>query len=76
MIEMTPAWRAADAIGSTGLSTPVEDSWCAHTTVAGRGSCWKLVQVLRHEINNSLAPIKSIAESLRRQMRREPLAVD
>ena len=36
----------------------------------------RLVQVLRHEINNSLAPIKSIAESLRLQMRREPLATD
>ncbi len=36
----------------------------------------RLVQVLRHEINNSLAPIKSIAESLRLQMRREPLPAD
>ena len=36
----------------------------------------RLVQVLRHEINNSLAPIKSIAESLRLQMRREPLPTD
>ncbi len=36
----------------------------------------RLVQVLRHEINNSLAPIKSIAESLRLQMRREPLATE
>ncbi len=36
----------------------------------------RLVQVLRHEINNSLAPIKSIAESLRLQMRRQPLPVD
>jgi nitrogen fixation/metabolism regulation signal transduction histidine kinase len=32
----------------------------------------RLVRVLSHEINNSLAPIKSIAESLQSQLAREP----
>ncbi|MCI0352648.1 MAG: ATP-binding protein [Acidobacteriales bacterium] len=32
----------------------------------------RLVRVLGHELNNSLAPIKSIAESLRDLLRREP----
>ena len=32
----------------------------------------RLVRVLSHEINNSLAPIKSIAESLQSMMRRAP----
>lgn len=38
---------------------------------------WKrLVRVLGHEINNSLAPIKSISASLRQIMEREPRAPD
>lgn len=36
----------------------------------------RLVQVLRHEINNSLAPIKSLADSLRMLVKREPMAPD
>lgn len=36
----------------------------------------RLVRVLGHEINNSLAPIKSIAGSLDRLIRREPLPED
>jgi two-component system nitrogen regulation sensor histidine kinase NtrY len=36
----------------------------------------RIVRVLSHEINNSLAPIKSIARSLRRVIRREPRAPD
>lgn len=36
----------------------------------------RLVQVLRHEINNSLAPIHSIADSLRSLMLRDPRPVD
>jgi nitrogen fixation/metabolism regulation signal transduction histidine kinase len=36
----------------------------------------RLVQVLRHEINNSLAPIKSLADSLRMLIKREPLPGD
>ena len=36
-------------------------------------SAWqRLARVLSHEINNSLAPIKSIAESLRSQLGRDP----
>jgi signal transduction histidine kinase len=34
------------------------------------------VRVLSHEINNSLAPIKSIARSLQRVLKREPRAPD
>ena len=34
----------------------------------------RLVRVLGHELNNSLAPIKSIAGSLETMVRREPLA--
>jgi two-component system nitrogen regulation sensor histidine kinase NtrY len=38
---------------------------------------WKrLIQVLRHEINNSLAPINSLADSMRMLVRREPLPID
>lgn len=38
---------------------------------------WKrLVQVLRHEINNSLAPIHSLAGSLRRMLARHPRPPD
>lgn len=38
---------------------------------------WKrLVRVLGHEINNSLAPIKSISASLRQMMDREPRPAD
>ena len=38
---------------------------------------WKrLVRVLGHELNNSLTPIRSIAESLTRLVSREPLAAD
>jgi nitrogen fixation/metabolism regulation signal transduction histidine kinase len=38
---------------------------------------WKrLVRVLSHEINNSLAPIRSMSESLRRQLDREPRPPD
>jgi nitrogen fixation/metabolism regulation signal transduction histidine kinase len=36
----------------------------------------RIVRVLSHEINNSLAPIKSIARSLQRVLRREPRAPD
>jgi two-component system, NtrC family, nitrogen regulation sensor histidine kinase NtrY len=36
-----------------------------------RGAWQRLVRVLSHEINNSLTPIKSIAESLRAQLARE-----
>jgi two-component system, NtrC family, nitrogen regulation sensor histidine kinase NtrY len=36
----------------------------------------RIVRVLSHEINNSLAPIKSIARSLQRVIRREPRAPD
>lgn len=36
----------------------------------------RIVRVLSHEINNSLAPIKSIARSLQRVLRREPRASD
>jgi two-component system, NtrC family, nitrogen regulation sensor histidine kinase NtrY len=36
----------------------------------------RLVQVLRHEINNSLAPIRSIADSLRSLMLRDPRPPD
>ena len=35
----------------------------------------RIVRVLSHEINNSLAPIKSIARSLQRVIRREPRAL-
>ncbi len=34
----------------------------------------RLVRVLSHEINNSLAPISSIASSLRQQLARDPVA--
>jgi len=36
----------------------------------------RLIRVLGHELNNSLAPIKSIAESLNRSLRREPRPLD
>ena len=36
----------------------------------------RIVRVLSHEINNSLAPIKSIARSLQRVIRREPRMPD
>jgi PAS domain S-box-containing protein len=36
----------------------------------------RIVRVLSHEINNSLAPIKSIARSLQRVLKREPRAAD
>jgi len=36
----------------------------------------RLIQVLRHEINNSLAPINSLADSLRMLVRRDPLPID
>jgi len=36
----------------------------------------RLVRVLGHEMNNSLAPIKSIAVSLERLVRKEPLPTD
>src|SRR5215470_18172705 len=36
----------------------------------------RLVRVLGHEMNNSLAPIKSIAGSLENLLRRDPLPVD
>lgn len=36
----------------------------------------RLIQVLRHEINNSLAPIKSLADSLRVLTKRDPLPGD
>jgi nitrogen fixation/metabolism regulation signal transduction histidine kinase len=36
----------------------------------------RLIQVLRHEINNSLAPINSLADSLRRLASRRPLPDD
>lgn len=38
---------------------------------------WKrLIQVLRHEINNSLAPIDSLASSLAALLKRQPRALD
>lgn len=38
---------------------------------------WKrLVQVLRHEINNSLAPIQSLADSMQMLVKRQPLPHD
>jgi nitrogen fixation/metabolism regulation signal transduction histidine kinase len=44
---------------------------------AERQEAWqRLVRVLGHEINNSLAPIKSIAETLRGMVRRENRAID
>ncbi len=36
----------------------------------------RLIQVLRHEINNSLAPINSLADSMRMLVRRDPLPSD
>ena len=36
----------------------------------------RIVRVLSHEINNSLAPIKSIARTLQRVLKREPKAPD
>ena len=36
----------------------------------------RLIQVLRHEINNSLAPINSLADSMRMLVRRKPLPPD
>src|SRR5438094_7267600 len=40
-------------------------------------SAWqRLVRVLGHEMNNSLAPIKSLAASLESLLRREPLPAD
>ncbi|HET9040046.1 MAG TPA: hypothetical protein VFN40_07745, partial [Gemmatimonadales bacterium] len=40
-------------------------------------SAWqRIVRVLGHEINNSLAPIKSIARSLQRVLKREPRSPD
>ncbi|HUU12775.1 MAG TPA: ATP-binding protein [Terriglobia bacterium] len=36
----------------------------------------RLIRVLGHELNNSLAPIRSVAESLETMLRREPLAAD
>ena len=40
-------------------------------------SAWKrLIQILRHEINNSLAPIQSVAESLQSCLQREAAPVD
>ena len=36
----------------------------------------RIVRVLSHEINNSLAPIKSIARSLQRLLKREPRSPD
>ncbi len=36
----------------------------------------RLIKVLRHEINNSLAPINSLADSLRRLVGRDPLPGD
>lgn len=41
-----------------------------------RQAWMRLVQVLRHEINNSLAPIHSLAESLTRLIARDPLPED
>ncbi|MDX1381892.1 MAG: histidine kinase, partial [Xanthomonadales bacterium] len=44
---------------------------------AERQEAWqRLVRVLGHEINNSLAPIKSIAETLRSMARREDRDID
>ncbi len=44
---------------------------------AERQEAWqRLVRVLGHEINNSLAPIKSIAETLRDTVRREDVKLD
>jgi nitrogen fixation/metabolism regulation signal transduction histidine kinase len=44
---------------------------------AERQEAWqRLVRVLGHEINNSLAPIKSIAETLRGMVRRDDRTID
>ena len=38
---------------------------------------WKrIIRVLSHEINNSLAPIKSISDSLASRMERSPAPAD
>jgi nitrogen fixation/metabolism regulation signal transduction histidine kinase len=36
----------------------------------------RLIRVFSHEVNNSLTPIQSIADSLRRLLRRDPLPAD
>lgn len=44
---------------------------------AERNEAWQgLVRVLSHEINNSLSPIKSLAESWKTRIERDPAAVD
>lgn len=49
----------------------------SRTLQAEERQAWqRLVRVLSHEINNSLAPIRSIAESLRGILQREPRPVD
>jgi two-component system, NtrC family, nitrogen regulation sensor histidine kinase NtrY len=49
----------------------------SRTLQAEERQAWqRLVRVLSHEINNSLAPIRSIAESLRGIVQREPRAPD
>ncbi|MBI1940538.1 MAG: PAS domain-containing sensor histidine kinase [Acidobacteria bacterium] len=43
----------------------------------GERQAWqRLIRVLGHELNNSLAPIRSVAESLGTVLRREPLPSD
>ena len=49
----------------------------SRTLQAEERQAWqRLVRVLSHEINNSLAPIRSIAESLRGILQREPRPAD
>jgi nitrogen fixation/metabolism regulation signal transduction histidine kinase len=48
-----------------------------HTLHEEERLAWKrLIQVLRHEISNSLAPIQSVAQSLQALLSREPLPKD
>ena len=49
----------------------------SHVLRAEERLAWqRIVRVLSHEINNSLAPIKSIARSLQRVLKRDPRAPD
>jgi nitrogen fixation/metabolism regulation signal transduction histidine kinase len=41
-----------------------------------RAAWQRLIRVLGHELNNSLAPIKSMADTLAKLLKREPLAED
>jgi len=52
----------------TDLSRPLREE--------ERQAWQRLIRVLGHELNNSLAPIKSMAETLREMLEREPRAED